>query len=304
MAEERKSELFRKAVLNFMEIKKNELMKNHTSFKIGGFADEFCEVQSAEDIKKLIEYTKAKEIPYTVIGNGSNLLVGDKGIRGLVIKIAKGFDAAEVSGETITAESGILLSRLANAALKEKLSGMEFASGIPGTLGGAIYMNAGAYGGEMKDIVKKVTYLEDGEIKTASADELDFGYRRSRFCGSDAVILSAELALEKADYDEIKAKMDDFKERRTSKQPLSMPSAGSTFKRPEGYFAGKLIEDAGLKGVSVGGAQVSEKHSGFVVNTGNASARDVLDLIKYIQKTVYDKFGVNLETEVKTLGEF
>ncbi len=287
-----------------MNIKKNELMKNHTSFKIGGPADELCEAESVQEIKDLIEYAKEKNIEYTVMGNGSNLLVGDKGIRGLVIKIAHGFSRASVSGKTITASSGILLSKLANLALSENLSGLEFASGIPGTLGGAIFMNAGAYGGEMKDVIKKVTYLENGEVKTVENKELDFGYRRSRFCGTDAIILSAEIELKKAEYDEIKEKMEDFKERRTSKQPLSMPSAGSTFKRPEGYFAGKLIEDANLKGFSIGGAQVSEKHSGFVINTGNSTAQDVVDLIKHIQKTVYDKFGVELETEVKMVGEF
>ena len=287
-----------------MEIKKNELMKNHTSFKIGGAADEFCEVKSVEEIKELIEYAKEKGIPYTIIGNGSNLLVSDKGIRGLVIKIAKGFDEVLENGEMLTCQSGILLSRLAKIALKNSLSGLEEVSGIPGTLGGAIYMNAGAYGGEMKDVVKSVTYLDDGEIKTAEGDELDFGYRKSMFSGKDLIILSAELELKKGDFDEIKAKMDDYKERRTSKQPLTIPSAGSTFKRPEGYFAGKLIEDAGLKGYSVGGAEVSKKHSGFVVNTGDASAKDVLDLIEYIKKTVFEKFGVMLFEEVKKLGEF
>lgn len=287
-----------------MEIKKNELLKNHTSFKIGGPADEFCEVHNEEEIKELIEYAKDKGIPYTIMGNGSNLLVGDKGIRGLVIKLAKGFENIEVIGDKIIAKSGILLSRLSNAAFENGLSGIEFASGIPGTLGGAVYMNAGAYGGEMKDVIEKVTYLSNGEIKTAEKDELDFGYRHSRFTGTEDIILSAELQLKKADKTEIRAMMDDFKERRCSKQPLSMPSAGSTFKRPEGYFAGKLIEDAGLKGKAIGGAQVSEKHSGFVVNTGDATAQDVLDLIKFIQDTVYEKFGVKLETEVKMLGEF
>lgn len=279
-------------------------MKNHTSFKIGGPADEFCEAQSVSDIKNLISYAKNKGIGYCVIGNGSNLLVGDRGIRGLVIKLARGFDKISISGTEITAESGILLSKLANEALKCSLSGLEFASGIPGTLGGGIFMNAGAYGGEMKDVVKSVSYLENDEIKTVGKDELDFGYRHSFFSDKDAIILSAVLELEKADAAEIKAKTDDYKERRTSKQPLSMPSAGSTFKRPEGYFAGKLIEDAGLKGFKIGGAEVSQKHSGFVVNSGGATAKDVMELIGHIQKTVYEKFGVRLETEVKTLGEF
>lgn len=287
-----------------MEIKKNELLKNHTSFKIGGPADEFCQVSETEDIQKLLEYAKEKGIPCTVIGNGSNLLVSDKGVKGLVIKIAKGFDDVEVIGEKIIAKAGILLSKLANIAADNELSGLEEVSGIPGTLGGAIYMNAGAYGGEMKNVVERVVYLSDGEIKTAEKDQLDFGYRHSRFSGGSDIILSAELVLKKDDISEIRSKMEDYKERRCSKQPLSMPSAGSTFKRPEGYFAGKLIEDAGLKGFSIGGAQVSEKHSGFVVNTGDATAKDVLDLICHIQNTVYDKFNVKLETEVKMVGEF
>lgn len=287
-----------------MNILKNELMKNHTSFKIGGPADEFCQVTSAEEIQELICYAKEKNIPYTIIGNGSNLLVSDKGIRGLVIKIAKGFDDTEVSGTKITASAGILLSKLAKVALANSLSGLEFASGIPGTLGGAVYMNAGAYDGEMRDVVKSVTYLEDGKVKTADKEELGFGYRKSRFSDSGCIILSAELELKAGDKDKIAGKMEDFKERRCSKQPLSMPSAGSTFKRPEGYFAGKLIEDSGLKGFGIGGAMVSEKHSGFVVNQGDATAEDVLKLIEYIQKTVKKKFGVTLDTEVKMLGEF
>lgn len=287
-----------------MEIKKNEPLKKHTSFKIGGPADEFCEVSCEEDIVKLIKYAEEKGIPYTIMGNGSNLLVSDKGIRGLVIKISKGFDDVKVCGETIVAKAGILLSKLSNIAADNELSGLEEMSGIPGTLGGAIYMNAGAYGGEMKDVVERVTYLSNGEIKICEKDQLDFSYRHSKFSGTEDIILSAEISLKKEKIQEIRAKMDDFKERRCSKQPLSMPSAGSTFKRPEGYFAGKLIEDAGLKGFSIGGAQVSEKHSGFVVSTGDATAQDVLDLIKHIQNTVYDKFGVRLETEVKMVGEF
>lgn len=287
-----------------MEIKKNEPLKNHTSFKIGGPCDEFCEVTSVEEICALIEYAKEKGIPYMIMGNGSNLLVSDKGIKGLVIKISKGFDDAEVVDEKIVAKAGILLSKLANIAADAGLSGLEEVSGIPGTLGGGIYMNAGAYGGELKDVIERVTYLSDGVIKVAEKDELDFGYRHSRFSGTEDIILSAELSLKKADISEIREKMADFKERRCSKQPLSMPSAGSTFKRPEGYFAGKLIEDSGLKGFKVGGAQVSEKHSGFVINAGDATAEDVLNLIKHIQNTVYDKFGVKLETEVKIVGEF
>ena len=258
-------------------------MKNHTTFKIGGPCDEFCEVTSTEEIKELIEYAKAKNIPYTIIGNGSNLIVSDKGIRGLVIKIAKGFDKIEVNGTKIVAEAGILLSRLANTALKHSLSGLEFASGIPGTLGGAVYMNAGAYDGEMKDVVKSVTYLKDGEV--LKTENPDFSYRHSMFSNGEMIILSVEMELKNGNYDEIKAKMEDFSKRRAEKQPLTQPSAGSTFKRPEGYFAGKLIQDAGLKGCSIGGAMVSDKHSGFVVNTGNATCGDVLELVEHLRKT-------------------
>ena len=286
-----------------MRIVENEPMKNHTTFRIGGAADEFCEAESVEDVMSACNYAKEKKIPLFVMGNGSNLLVSDKGISGLVLKISDRFSKCEVLGETIKAQSGILLSTLSKTALKNSLCGMEFAGGIPGTLGGAIYMNAGAYGGEMKDVVKSVTYLKDGEVEKIE-NGFEFGYRKSVFTNTDAIILEAELQLQKGNAEEIKAKMDDFKSRRTEKQPLSMASAGSTFKRPEGYFAGKLIEDAGLKGCKIGGAMVSEKHSGFVVNTGDATAEDVMRLISHIQKTVKEKFGVELETEVKIIGRF
>lgn len=286
-----------------MNIVKNEPMRNHTTFRIGGDADEFCEAERAEDVISAVEYAKEKNIPLFVMGNGSNLLVSDKGIRGLVLKLSDRFSKYEVKDEIIRAQSGALLSALAKEAQKHSLSGMEFAAGIPGTLGGAIYMNAGAYGGEMKDIVKSVTYLENGEIKKAE-DGFEFGYRTSIFADKKAIILEAELLLKKGNADEIKWKMEDLKNRRVEKQPLNMPSAGSTFKRPKGYFAGKLIEDAGLKGYTVGGAMVSDKHSGFVVNKGGATAEDVRKLILHIQKTVREKFGVELETEVKIVGEF
>lgn len=287
-----------------MEIIKNVLMKNHTSFKIGGTADEFCEAKSVSEIQELIKYAKNKGMPYVIIGNGTNILVSDKGIRGIVIKLANEFSKTELKENTITAEAGSVLTALSVLALKNNLEGLEFASGIPGTLGGAIYMNAGAYGGEMKDVIKSVTYLESGEVKTIFANELDFGYRKSFFTNRNAVILSAEIELKEGRFEEIKAKMDDYKKRRTEKQPLLMPSAGSTFKRPTGYFAGKLIEDAGLKGCKMGGAMVSDKHSGFVVNAGDATAEEILSLIEYIKKTVFEKFEVELETEIKMIGEF
>lgn len=286
-----------------MNIIKNEPMEKHTTFKIGGPADEFFEAETMEDIFSALEYVNNRNLSIFVMGNGSNLLVSDKGIRGFVLKIADKFSKYEISGEIIKAESGALLSTLSKSAQRSGLSGMEFASGIPGTLGGAILMNAGAYGGEMKDIVKSVTYIENGELKKEEKD-FGFGYRKSIFQDKNAIIVEAEIKLKKGNPDEIKAEMEEFKKRRVEKQPLSIPSAGSTFKRPEGYFAGKLIQDAGLVGYSVGGAMVSEKHAGFVVNKGGATAQDVMSLILHIQKTVMEKFGVSLETEVKMVGEF
>lgn len=297
------------AIIGLKNIAKNvyfdEPMKKHTSFKIGGNADCLISASSEKEITDVISYCKNKNISYMVMGNGSNMLVGDKGIRGVVIKIASDMSEIRVENTTMTAQSGVLLSKLANTALKHSLTGLEFAGGIPGSLGGGVFMNAGAYGGEMCNVVESVRYINsDGEILTAGKPELDFGYRHSMFCGTDNIIVSAQMKLNEGNSEEIKAKMSDFAQRRSEKQPLSMPSAGSTFKRPEGYFAGKLIQDCGLKGYSVGGAMVSEKHSGFVVNKGGATANDVLELIKHVQKTVENKFGVWLETEVKLVGEF
>lgn len=239
-----------------------------------------------------------------VMGNGSNMLVSDKGIRGVVLQVGGKLSQCRIDGETVYAEAGILMSALAKRILAAELTGFEFASGIPGTLGGGIYMNAGAYGGELKDIIREVTYMdENGEIRTARNAELDFGYRHSMFETRKCVILSCVMELKKGNAEEIRALMADYTKRRNDKQPISMPSAGSTFKRPEGYFAGKLIQDSGLMGYSVGGAQVSEKHAGFVVNKGGATAEDVLNLIEYVQKTVMDKFGVHLEPEVRLIGD-
>ena len=285
-------------------VKFDEPMKLHTTFKIGGPADVFVEAQNTDEIIALIEYCKQNSIPYMIIGNGSNMLVGDKGIRGVVIQVGKAMNNITIDKETVTAQAGVLMSTLANAILKAELSGFETLSGIPGTLGGGIYMNAGAYGGELKDVIDTVTYIdESGEIITKPNEELDLSYRHSMFETGEYVILSAVLKLKKGSYEEIKAAMQDYNKRRSDKQPISMPSAGSTFKRPEGYFAGKLIQDSGLVGYSVGGAQVSEKHAGFVVNKGGATAADVLALIKHIQDTVEEKFGVCLEPEVRLIGE-
>lgn len=232
-------------------------------------------------------------------------MVSDKGYRGVVIQLWKNFSDIVTKEDTITVKAGALLSKVAAEALEEGLTGMEFASGIPGTIGGAVVMNAGAYGGEMKDIIKEVTVLtKEGDILTISKEEMNFGYRTSVVKEKGYVVISVVLQLKKGDRAEIRKVMDDLKERRVTKQPLDMPSAGSTFKRPEGYFAGKLIMDAGLRGFSVGGAQISEKHCGFVVNKGDATAADVLGLIKEVQKRVQEKFGVALEPEVKFLGEF
>lgn len=282
----------------------NEPMSAHTTFRIGGPADMFVSVRSISEVRELIKAAKETMTPFMVIGNGSNMLVSDKGIRGLVIHIGKDLSDISVSGNIITAQAGALMSKVASEALRAELTGFETLSGIPGSLGGGLFMNAGAYGGEIKNVVKSVTYIdESGEIYTVSNEECKFSYRHSIFCDGGKYILSAELELKKGDPSEIKAAMDDYNNRRKEKQPLSMPSAGSTFKRPEGYFAGRLIEDCGLKGYRVGGAMISDLHAGFVVNTGNATASDVMTLIDDIRDMVRKKFGVELEPEVRLIGE-
>ena len=295
---------------------RDEPMKKHTTFRIGGPADYYAEPDMSR-ISKLIEIAKACDMPVTVIGNGSNLLVGDKGIRGLVIGIGKGMSEIEVTEAVaqdftaqdnchiITAGAGAILAAVAAKAAEASLSGLEFASGIPGSVGGAVVMNAGAYGGEIKDVLIDATVLTaDGELKTVTRDELDLSYRHSIVPEKGYIVLSARLRLTPKPKDEIKSYMAELRAKRVEKQPLEYPSAGSTFKRPEGYFAGKLIMDAGLRGYSVGDAQVSEKHCGFVVNKGEAAAADVLTLIKDVQETVLKQFGVKLEPEVKMIGEF
>lgn len=294
----------------------DEPMKKHTTFRIGGPADYYAEPDMSQ-ISKLIEMAKAYDMPVTVIGNGSNLLVGDKGIRGLVIGIGKGLSEIEVTeavaqqstaqdnGHIITAGAGAILAAVAAKAAEASLSGLEFASGIPGSVGGAVVMNAGAYGGEIKDVLIDATVLTaEGELKTVTRDELDLSYRHSIVPEKGYIVLSARFRLIPKPKDEIKSYMAELRTKRVEKQPLEYPSAGSTFKRPEGYFAGKLIMDAGLRGYSVGDAQVSQKHCGFVVNKGEATASDVLTLIKDVQETVLKQFGVKLEPEVKMIGEF
>ena len=284
---------------------RNEPMKKHTTFSIGGPADYYLCPHSAKEIQKVVEICREEKIPYFILGNGSNLLVSDKGYRGAVIQLWKNVSDIRVDGCLIEAKAGASLAKIAAQALEEGLTGMEFAAGIPGTLGGAVVMNAGAYGGEMKDILKEALVMdEEGKIFTLEKENLKLGYRTSIVKEKGYIVLAATLELKPGNREEIRKLMEDLKQRRAEKQPLDMPSAGSTFKRPEGYFAGKLIMDAGLRGFSVGGAQISEKHCGFVVNTGEASASDVLNLIREVQKRVRENSGVELETEVKFLGEF
>ena len=282
----------------------DEPMKNHTTFRIGGTADVYVQPDDMQ-LKILLETARETDMPVTVIGNGSNLLVGDFGIRGLVIEIGKGMKDITISGKTITASAGAGLGAAASKAAEAGLCGMEFASGIPGNIGGAVVMNAGAYGGEIKQIIKNATVITlDGQIKTLSADELELSYRHSCISENNYIVISAVFTLEDGDKALIKEKMADFRQRRIDKQPLEYPSAGSTFKRPEGYFAVKLIMDSDLAGYTVGGAQVSAKHCGFVINKGGATAADVVKLIGDVQRIVKDKYNVGLEPEVKMIGEF
>ena len=287
------------------KVRISEPMNRHTTFRIGGPADYFLLPSTAEEVKKILEICKKKELPYFILGNGSNLLVSDEGYRGVIIQLYRNYGGITVEGTNIRAGAGALLSQIASAAKNASLTGFEFAGGIPGTLGGAVVMNAGAYGGEMKYVLKEVTVMtEQGEIMTIPAEKLEMGYRTSLVKKAGYLVLEAVISLKAGDVEEIKAIMKDLTEKRVSKQPLEYPSAGSTFKRPEGYFAGKLIMDAGLRGYQVGGAQVSEKHCGFVINKGNATAADVCGLMKDVQKKVQEQFGVTLEPEVKFLGEF
>ena len=303
-----KEDLFNQfcSVLGSDNAERNEPMSKHTTFRVGGPADYYLSPHSTEELKKICRICEENELPYFVIGNGSNLLVSDEGYRGALIQIYRNMSEIEVEDNTkIRAKAGALLAFVAKTALNHRLTGMEFASGIPGTIGGAVVMNAGAYGGEMKDILEEVTVLTgDGEVKVLSASELELGYRTSIVKKEGYLVLEAVLCLAEGEPAQIQKRMNELKEQRVSKQPLEFPSAGSTFKRPEGYFAGKLIMDAGLAGYQIGGAQVSAKHCGFLINAGNATARDVYRLIRFVQKTVWDKFQVELETEVKMLGRF
>ena len=287
-----------------LQVLKDEPMSRHTTFRIGGPADYFV-CPDREQIAEVLAVAKKCGMAITVIGNGSNLLVGDKGIRGLVVEIGSAMNQIMVDKNHITAGAGALLSQVATKAAAAELGGMEFAAGIPGSVGGAVTMNAGAYGGEMKDILRTVTVLTpEGELKTLDVSEMDLSYRHSCVPEQQYIVLEAEIELGYKPEEEIRAQMEELRNKRIEKQPLEYPSAGSTFKRPEGYFAGKLIMDAGLRGYRVGDAQVSEKHCGFVINRKNASAQEVRQLMQDVQDKVKAQFGVMLEPEVKMLGEF
>jgi UDP-N-acetylmuramate dehydrogenase len=284
-------------------IKYSEPMKNHTSFKVGGPADILLLPERVEQVGEAVRFCRKYGVNFFIMGNGSNLIVRDGGYRGVIIKLAS-LNNIEVDGERVRAKAGALLSTTSKEALRHSLKGMEFASGIPGSVGGAVTMNAGAYGPEIKDIIESARVMDmEGNIFVLSRDELDLTYRNSIIQKNNYLVLEGVFKLEKGNYDEIKNLMEDLNRRRTDKQPLNYPSAGSTFKRPAGYFAGKLIEDAGLKGMKLGGAQISEKHAGFVINYDNATAGDVLGLIKEVQRIIKEKFDVELETEVKIIGE-
>lgn len=283
----------------------NEPMAAHTTFRVGGPADYFVTPTDIPQIQAIQKLCKEAELPFCVIGNGSNLLVSDKGYQGVIIALGSAFGTIEREENCLRVQAGALLSRLAREAANAGLSGLEFAAGIPGNLGGAVIMNAGAYGGEMCQVTEWVKLLtRDGEIITLSGEEMEFGYRTSRAMKDGSIVLEAGLKLTPGNPEEIQALMDDFNKRRREKQPLEYPSAGSTFKRPAGYFAGKLIQDAGLAGFRVGGAEVSEKHCGFVINRERATATDIYTLCKEVETQVFQKFGVHLEMEVKMLGEF
>ena len=278
----------------------NEPMKKHTTFKIGGNADFLVVIEKMEDLIKIREYATKNNIPLFILGNGSNLIVNDNGIRGIVVKVET--QNVECRDNLLIADAGVSFTKLSHVAHENSLTGMEWACGIPGSVGGAIYMNAGAYGGEVSDIVKYVEYIdENGEIKRLNRDELNFSYRKSAFNTNKAngIIIRGCFELEKGDKDSIMASMNDYLKRRRDKQPIEMPSAGSVFKRPEGHFVGQMIEELGLKGYRIGGAEVSNKHAGFIVNAGDATAQDVKNLIDFIKVKVKERYNIELETEVK-----
>lgn len=290
--------LLKENAINFCE---NEPMSLHTTFKIGGNADIFATAENEKDVKTVFNICKENGVPLTLLGNGSNVLVADEGIRGIVLTLG-GLNEIAAENEIITCGAGAVLSTLCKTALENNLSGLEFAYGIPGSVGGAVFMNAGAYGGEIKDIIVSATVFDGEKITEISAENMHLGYRTSIFKENGFIILSAKFMLKKSQSESIKSKMDDFIARRKAKQPLDYPSAGSTFKRPEGNFAGALIESSGMKGYTVGGAKVSDKHAGFVINCNKASANDVKAVIDAVTQKVFEKSGIKLEREVIYLG--
>lgn len=284
------------------KVLKNVPLKEHISFKVGGPCECMVFPSSAEDISTAVQVCKAESIPYYILGNGTNVIALDEGYKGVIIKMGKLLGEIFREGNCLRAQSGVLLSNLSKKAYEYSLTGLEFAGGIPGSVGGGIMMNAGAYGGELKNVVKTVTALsKDGEVYTMNVEDCEFEYRNSIFQKNGSIVLEAVFELEEGDQEEILAVMQDLSKKRTEKQPLNYPSAGSTFKRPEGHFAGKLIQDSGLKGICIGGAQVSELHAGFVINKGGASASDILELIELVKNTVYDKYQVMLHPEVRVI---
>lgn len=294
-----------RGILGNDRVLRDEPMKNHTTFRVGGPARYFVSPKDSRELAAVLDACRKDGSPWFILGNGSNLLVSDRGFSGTVLDMGKGFTSIRVEGERIFAGAGLLLSQIARKALEAGLSGLEFAAGIPGSLGGAVVMNAGAYGSEMKDVLESVLVLTpEGKEQEISAGELELGYRTSAVLKRGYVVLGASFFLKPAPREQIRARMDELAAARREKQPLEYPSAGSTFKRPEGYFAGKLIQDAGLKGYRQGDAQVSEKHSGFVINRGQASAADVMGVCRHVSDTVYAQTGVRLEMELKTLGDF
>mgnify|MGYP000874250801 FL=1 len=285
-------------------IRINEPMKDHSSFKIGGPVDILVLPESVEEIQRTIHYCREKDIPYFIFGLGSNLLVRDKGIRGVAIKVGNNLRNFSIFNEEIFAEAGVRLAELSQAAADYSLSGLEFAEGIPGSLGGAVVMNAGAYGGEMKDVLKEVRAITPaGKLSSFKPEEMKLSYRGSIFQEEELIVVSALMQLKKERAEDIRARMQDFAKRRRQKQPLEYPSAGSTFRRPAGFFVGPMIEGMGLKGLKVGGAEVSRKHAGFIINSGNATASEVLELIAIVKAKAKEQYGIELETEIKVIGE-
>ncbi len=292
-------------VLGRENVLRKEPMSRHTTFRVGGEAEYFAKIQEKSQLTVILDYLRKTEQPYFVLGNGSNILVSDKGYEGVILDLSAGLKNIEIKDKRVTAQAGALLSTVAAKAYEAGLTGFEFAAGIPGTIGGAIVMNAGAYDGEMKQVVESVSVVnEQGETMILDNETMEFGYRKSIIKNRPFIVTEAVLLLEEGEKEQIKSRMEELNQKRREKQPLNYPSAGSTFKRPEGHFAGKLIMDAGLRGFRIGGARVSEKHCGFVINEGNATATDVADVIDEVTERVRDKFGVTLETEIIKLGEF